>query len=208
METKKNRHERHDKSIFLVLVPHREARAKIRKEFDSLTKSGFKGAYSFPFVSPLVSLKRPLITDELKAAARSLREATGKEKINITELSLTAFPNKNEMLLFGPKLDIDTAAFAEKLAANQILKTVIEKNMFLSPAIIGACLLPENNKQQLLASIKHSASDLCEIFGFRAAAVANMYWQPLRVNAELCFKWKIGKLAWLPKEAKASKVNS
>jgi hypothetical protein len=57
--------------------------------------------------------------------------------------------------------------------------------------VIGCCLLPSKTDIALPEPPKIT---------FRAAAVANMFWKPANGG----FKWKIGKLYWLPKEDKAS----
>jgi len=171
---------------FLVLVPHRDTRGILHKE-------NISGAYTFPLVAPLASLSEPLSADELKHTARSLREITSGEKFNAADYSYTVFPSSSDnMKLFGPKLDLILPPCAFGTATEKI-------ESIFSPIVIGAYLVPKTYEQQLRAFVP-----LCEIplsnFSFRAAAIANMYWQPAQLNNEKGFKWKIGKLVWLPKK--------
>ena len=183
MKTKKNR------LNFLVLVPHRDVRGILQKE-------NISGAYTFPLVAPLVSLSKPLSADELKNIARSLREANGMDKFNLIDFTSTTFPTGDgEMELYGPSLKINIPEITSS-AAQKIKK-------LFSPLVIGTCLIPKDNKEQVhfdscgsCGSWLNSSHEI----SFRAAAVANMYWQPAQLNNEKGFKWKIGKLVWLPKK--------
>jgi len=183
MKTVKNRQK------FLVLVPHKDIRGILHKECIS-------GTYTFPLVAPLASLSKPLSADELKNMARSLREANGMDKFDLTDLTSAAFPTgDDEMELYGPCLKINIP----EITGSAVQKII---NKF-SPVIIGACLIPKDNKEQvrfgscgMCGSWLNSSSEL----SFRAAAVANMYWQPAQLNNEKGFKWKIDKLFWLPKK--------
>ena len=191
METAKK-----DKQIFLVLVPHRDIRIKLQKYSDLLYKNSLTEvsaaefpAYSFPCIAPLASLSRSLNEDELKTFARSLRETTGWEKINITEASTCPFPISEGTALFGPALDLNVSRLS--ISSSKI------KNFFF-PIIIGSCLIPKTNKQQLSGLCAFASSQ--EKTAFRAAAIANMYWKPVKLDGEIAYKWKIGKLCWLPKK--------
>jgi len=179
---------------FLVLVPHRDTRGILHKE-------NISGSYTFPLVAPLASLSKPLSADELKHTARSLREANGMDKFYLTDFTSVAFPTGDgEMELFGSCLKINILEITGS-AVQKIIK-------IFSPLVIGTCLIPKDNKEQvrfgscgMCGSWLNSSSEL----SFRAAAIANMYWQPAQLNNEKGFKWKIGKLVWLPKQLRLPK---
>ena len=189
METAKK-----DKHIFLVLVPHRDIRTELQKYYDSMFKNNLAGvlaAYSFPCVVPLAGLSKPFNTDELKNFARSLREAAQGDKFNVTEASTCAFPaGGEETALFGQGLELNNSNLLS--VSNSKIITL------LSPTIIGACLMPKNCKQQVHAGLCGSRS--YPQISFRAAAVANMFWKPINLDGGIRYKWKIGKLCWLPKK--------
>ena len=190
-----------NRQYFLVLVPHKDTCGILQKFCENLFRKGLSNVYTFPCAAPLASLTEPLSADELKQIARSLREITGGEKFNAIDYSYTVFPlSPGNMKLFGPKLDLILSPCVPGTAAEKI-------ESIFSPAVIGAFLTPETYEQQLRAFVP-----LCEIplpnFSFRAAAVANMYWQPGLLNNEKGYKWKIDKLVWLPKATKvAEKIN-
>jgi len=175
--------------VFLVLVPHRDIRLVLRNYSAALFRAGFDGAFHFPWVAPLAALSRPLNADELKRCARSIREAAGNGKITATEASRTAFPtagnNQEDCVLYGPRLDI---------AIPQDIVNAAKNPVFFTPPVIGACLLPADSGEN--ASIPAPPQ-----LSFHAAAVANMYWRPLRpyngAQQAVGYKWKIGKLCWL-----------
>jgi len=188
--------EKKSRSIYLVLVPHRDIRQKVQKYSDSLVKNSFTGIYTFPCVAPLASLSQPLNNDELKHFAHFLREATGWGKITAAETAFTPFPSgTDDMALFGPCLDINISEFftqrrrEEEGGGNYSSKIIT----LFSPIVIGTCLIPEYHKQQLRVTPWLNPLEL----SFRAAAVANMSWQPVQIDGEAAFKWKIGKLSWL-----------
>ncbi|MDR0487448.1 MAG: hypothetical protein LBG91_04300, partial [Treponema sp.] len=93
---------------FLVLVPHRDVRLKLRKWSGSLFMAGIQGAYHFPWAAPLALLTRPLDTPELKHCARILRDTAGGVKISARECSCAALPltGKDRPVIFGPRLDL------------------------------------------------------------------------------------------------------
>lgn len=164
--------------MFLVLVPHRDARLMMRKYSDALFKAGFSGAYCFPWVTPLAAASRPLTADELKNCARALRDASlaSGGKITAGEISAVSFHGE---ALFGPRLDISPNAFDCKKIAS-----------IFSPLVIGACLMPDATTLPPPPKLS-----------FRAAAVANMQWRPVQTENDsrvIGYKWKIGKLCWLP----------
>jgi len=202
METKKN------KQNFLVLVPHRDSRIILRKYSDKLLTEGISGVYTFPLAAPLAALSEPLSADELKQAARSLRENNGLHKFNLTYFTSAAFPAGNgEIDLFGPYLNINTHEIVAGSAAKKIIK-------LFTPVVIGTFLIPKDNKEQARvgtaeplargsysrSSRQNSSAEISlSCISFRAAAVANMHWQPGQLNNEKGFKWKIDRLTWLPK---------
>jgi len=170
-ETEKSR-------IFLVLVPHRDVRNELQK--NSKTIEHVSGIYNFPHVTPLALLSGSLTDNELKNTAHLMREITKNEKIYTGDTSCILFPAEN-LYLYGYQLNINISA--------DILKCEKIKEVF-SPPVIGAYLFPHS----------HTVSQKYPALGFRAAALANMYWKPFYTETgETGFKWKIGKLTWLPK---------
>jgi len=195
-----------NKKVFLVLVPHRDVRSILQKYCDETVKAGLTGVYSFPCVAPIAELSEEFTGDELKIAARSLRAATGGEKMYIGEDTNVSFPIVEEnMTLLGRNLDLN---ISPNIFGEEIKKV---KKLF-SPLIIGSWLIPKANEQQLGAenfaaksagnfAAKNASAPLREKLSFRAAATANMYWRPFQAGDEICYKWKIGKLTWLPNKA-------
>ncbi|MCL2764979.1 MAG: hypothetical protein FWD40_06830 [Treponema sp.] len=195
------------KQIFLVLVPHRDARAALKKLSESLIKSGINNIYNFPFAAPLAALLRPLSTDELKKIACSIREIKGDKKFNHNNFSSVVFPAGDEkMTLYGPRLDLqrqpDYSGCTGKIDSvfpNPVSGIFLEK-------------IPEYKaeKQYLTVQERENEYDSLTDFvlkdknelSFRPAAIANMYWQPIRQGAMTIYKWKIGKLCWLPNPGK------
>ena len=185
METKKN------KQVFLVLVPHRDIRLELQKYSDLLFKNGLTGVYTFPQVAPLASVSRSLNTDELKLVAGSLRKTAGDDKFNITEASTCAFPaGEEEMTLFGQVLELNNR--------DALSFTSTKIKYFFSQIIFGVCLIPKTHKQQARDGLCGSWSNPQN--SFRAAAIANMSWKPVKQDGEIAYMWKIGKLTWLPKK--------
>jgi hypothetical protein len=184
METQKQRTQ-----IFLVLVPHRDVRLVLRNYSADLFKAGIAGAYHFPWAAPLAVLSHPFNADELKHCARCIREAAGGDKIGTVEAA-TAFPALGQTVegcaLFGPRLDLAITPNAFGSGASKVTG-------LFSPPVIGTCLMPETSTLPPPPQLS-----------FRAAAVANMFWRPLRASAGvrsdgvIGYKWKIGKLYWLP----------
>jgi len=181
MKTENRRH----KQIFLVLVPHKDVRGELRKYGDLMIKAGLTDVYYFPHITPLASLSRALNTEELKQIAHSLRKNIGSDKILAEGDAVTAFPcGEKELSLNGPRLSI---AIPQNVFESGIKKIT---DIF-SPLIIG-CFLTKDNKKLSLEIPR-------EKIAFRAVAIANMYWRPIRLDGEICYKWKIGKLRWLPR---------
>ena len=181
---------------FLVLVPHRDTRSLLRKHGELLIKDGLTGVYLFPYAAPIAELSEMFNADELKYTAQSLRNITNGEKFSVTETETAPFPSEKEkMILLGHGLDLK---ITEKVFGEGIKKI---KNTF-TPLMIGSWLIPESDKQQIRASQTEDSISLCEKLSFRAAAVANMYWKPFKNGDEVGYKWKIGKLPWLPNKLK------
>jgi len=173
---------------FLVLVPHRDIRIELQKNCDSAINAGLANAYTFPRVTPLASLSRALEDDELKQIARSLRKKIGKNKIFLQNDAVTSFPcDEKNLTLFGPRLDIDIH--------QDFFKNVSKKINYIFPSFVIGCFLKPENNTKLNVLCENAQKKL----GFTAAAVANMHWRSLQINGEICYKWKIGKLFWLPR---------
>ena len=176
-----------DKKIFLTLVPHQDTRQELRKHSDLLLNTGITGIYPFPLAAPLAVLSKPLNPDELKQIAHGIRANIGTGKITAKETSAVTIPTgKEDMTLFGLKLDLD-------------LSEIFKINNQIIPSVIGYFLVPKTNEQQLcaFASLRDAHFQYNEL-SFRAAAIANMSWQPIQDS----FKYKIGKLCWLPRVIK------
>jgi len=173
------------KQTYLVLVPHRDIRGELRKYGDLILKAGLTDVYSFPYIAPLAALSQALNAGELKQIAHSLRKTAGSGKISAEGDAAIAFPGyEKDLSLIGPRLNI--------VIPKNVFEGGIKKiNAIFSPLVIG-CFLTKDNKKLSLEIPR-------EKLAFRAAAVANMYWRPLRLNGEICYKWKIGKLCWLPR---------
>jgi len=173
------------KQTFLVLVPHRDIRGELRKYGDLLIKAGLTDVYSFPYVAPLASLSWSLNTGELKQIANTLRDNIGSGKLSAGGDAAAVFPGyEKKLTLCGPCLDI--------VIPRNVFKCGIKKiTDIFSPLVIGCFLIKDNKKISL--EISHDK------LAFRAAAIANMYWRPLRIDGEICYEWKIGKLCWLPR---------
>jgi len=188
METKiNNKAQTGLKDNYLVLVPHRDTRIELKKHSNNLIKEGLTEVYPFPLVAPLASLKKPLESDELKKIAGSLRKAMGENIFKSSETTTINFPQDTaNMTLFGPRLDLDTSSNKWEISSDKIINLI-------KPLLIGTFLIPIG----VSASEKLDKSSYSS-FSFRAAAVANMYWQPCMINGEISYKWKIGKLFWLP----------
>ena len=193
---------------FLVLVPHNDVRVLLRKHGELLLKDGLTGVYLFPWAAPIAELSEMFNADELKYTAQSLRNITNGEKFSVTEAETASFPSEKEkMILLGHGLDLK---ITEKVFGEGIKKI---KNIF-TPLIIGSLLIPESDKQQSRASQTEDLISLCEKFSsraapreklsFRAAAVANMHWKPFKNGDEAGYRWKIGKLFWLPNKIKST----
>jgi len=187
METEKKRTYK-----FLVLVPHRDIRSELQKNCDSAVKAALKAqlaeTYTFPRVTPLASLSQALEDGELKEIARSLRKKIGKNKIFAQEDGVIHFPcDEKTFSLYGPRLDIDIQ--------QDFFKNISKKVNYCFPSFVIGCFLKTENNTKLNISCETPQ----EKMGFRAAAVANMYWRALQINGEICYKWKIGKLFWLPR---------
>jgi hypothetical protein len=188
MKTINYREGTRETKIFLVLVPHRDVRLVLRNHSAALFKAGFDGAFHFPWVAPLFALSRPFNEGELKHAARVLRDIAGKGKISAAQAAAADFPiNENGAVIFGPSLNLTIDS--ETLGASKKIKSVF------SPPVTGSLLCD--------TGFDYSAIPAPPQLSFRAAAVANMYWRPLRNHAGeqpggiIGYKWKIGKLCWL-----------
>ena len=168
----------------LALVPHRDARRILRAWSASLFSAGLCGAWSFPWVMPVATLKRPLSGGELKSLAHKLRLET-----DLAGGKFTTGPSTIAELsgnsVFGPAVNMGLSdSFFDFGDA------VMER---VSPLVIGCALCqtgapPDVNSPCL---------------SFRAAALANMCFRPLSSHNgaynDFSFEWEIGKPHWLPK---------
>ncbi|MCL2243528.1 MAG: hypothetical protein FWC03_03560 [Treponema sp.] len=193
-----NKNKKKRNAFFLALVPHRDARVLAGKYSDALIKAGLTGVYKFPCVAPAAVLPRPLCDDELKKIAFSLREDMGMGKFSVTKTSDVKFSaGTEEMTLFGPSLD-------HGLSTSMLTNDAVKIKKILSPLVIGAYLLPASHPDYSKVLAENSGQRLssvmpnCDRLEFRAAAVANMFWRPFEKGDKKGFKWKIGKLFWLP----------
>jgi len=178
------------KLTFLVLVPHKDVRGELRKCGDLMLKTGLTDVYPFPYVVPLASISQALNTEELKQIAHSLRKTAGSDKISTEGDGIISFPGyEKDLSLAGPSLNI--------AKARNVLDGIKKITAIFSQFVIGCFLTKDNKKLISLQEIPR------EKLAFRAAAVANMYWRPLQIEGEICYKWKIGKLCWLPRPQKS-----
>jgi hypothetical protein len=178
--------------IFLVLVPHRDTRLVLRNYSAALLKKGFTGAYCFPWVSPLAVLSRPLNPQELKNIANAIRKSAKDGKFNAEGMCTMPFPpEEKNSFLSGPRLDF---TIPRDLLADGI-------GNFFSQTVIGARILSDEKDMGALPCPPK--------LSFSAAAIANMVWQTVSLSAQdaksdaLGYKWKIGKLFWLPNQKRA-----
>ena len=169
------------KSIYLVLVPHRDTRLILRNYSAALFRAGFTGAFCFPWAAPLAAVSQALNNAELKNCSRALREIAGS-KICSNQSASCAFEGA---ALFGPRIDIGGLQDWLGGAAGKVTET------FPQP-VIGACLLPA-------AEAGGSALPVPPQLSFRTAALANMYWKSVDKGGAFGARWKIGNLCWLPK---------
>ena len=177
--------------FFLVLVPHRDIRAKLKEYINLPNKNCHAGIYSFPLAAPLACLSKPFNTDELKNFAHSLRKAAGENKFNVNEISACAFPaGEQEITLYGQELELNNK--------DAIFFPSSKIKYFFSKTILGAYLIPKTNKQQVCSGMCARGSN--SQTSFRAAAIANMSFKPVKLDGEIAYMWKIGKLIWLPKK--------
>jgi hypothetical protein len=190
----------------LVFIPHWDARRLLRKWSASLFSAGCEGAFSFPWVSPLAALTRPLNAEELKHCAAVLREdslADGKDgKISCGTAASLIFPPDNfcngDASIIGPllNLDVSDAAFTPGAA---------QKIAYRFPYLVaGSCLVW--GQTPLHGDAAKAPFPPVPPISFRAAAIANMSYRPLRAangggaadDGGCSFEWRIGRYCWLP----------
>ena len=206
METTKNGNgDPGEKSVyplmFAVLVPHRGFLPEIETYRRNLFAAGIEGSFSFPAVSPLALLKRPLETEELKKSAAELRRLLRNKKIaSIKQAEYNAwFDPPLRFRFFGMELELPLPAFPPETVLYYC------KHPILAPALLA----PGDNPGQ---SILDAGS---QVFSFSAAALANLTLKPVLneksadntgVTAISCFErnysfsWELGHLFWLPKK--------
>jgi hypothetical protein len=164
----------------------------MRNHCKVLLKAGLSGVYQFPLVVPLFSLSASLDDNKLKQIARIIKKSAGKKKIAVTNFSNTVFPaGKDDTVLFGYHLDLIHSLEISDNAVFGITR-------HLTPAVAGTFLISGNHINESQKRILQETP--CEKFEFRAAAVANMTWQPFTTGSDTGYKWNIGRLFWLPKK--------
>ncbi|MDR2552038.1 MAG: hypothetical protein LBD31_02580 [Treponema sp.] len=181
----------HTRFFFAVLVPHRDCLPALRAYRRSLFTAGLAGAHSFPLVSPLALVERPLGPVELKPAAAELRAAMEDKKFcagesleNMAE-EAAAFPG-GLFRFFGLRLELPFLPFPA------LLKNW--EKPFLAPAILA----PEEKAAAEAAGISPPA------LSFRAAALANLCLESAGggFDPAYSFTWNRGPLFWLPNPRK------
>lgn len=177
---------------FLVLVPHRDTVKLLRNYSRLLFGAGFSGAFSFPPAAPLALLSRPCTGEELKGAARALRQATlacGRGgKIHAGEPAAVPFPDiaggLSGLSIFGPALDLPLPDLS------------LPAMVYPFPALVLCTALVEGVCPPSRAAPPPAA------FSFRAAAAANMVLRHPEGGASpggdlYSLEWRIGRLRWL-----------
>ncbi|MDR3248058.1 MAG: hypothetical protein LBT39_04660 [Treponema sp.] len=187
-----------------VLVPHRDSRKLLRSWSAELFAAGMRGAWSFPHAAPLALLSRPLLGDELKYLAHSLRALTlaggrdGKLRSGPpASLPLTAQGLPDGFAIYGPALDITISGENFSPAAR-----TKPAEVFFRP-LLGSAVLGPADAVAISAGLRFAATTLAapppEAISFRAAAVANLRFGPLSSgDPAYSFSWEIGELYWLP----------
>jgi hypothetical protein len=183
---------------FLVLVPHRDLLKPLGEYRRRLFAAGLEGAWSFPAVVPLGVLSRPLGLEELKALARSFRDASledGRQGwFRAGDCVTGPFPPgpvSGALSLYGFPLDLP-------------LPFLGENSGDLPPGGPGDKLAYCFPRPILAAALVRQAPDGPSLpapppLAFRAAALANMVLRPLPAgDRDFSFEWRIGKPAWLP----------
>jgi hypothetical protein len=175
-------------SRFAVLIPHRDSRRLLENYRSSLFAAGCRGAYSFPVLVPLASLTRPLKPPELKALASFLREASLKNERSgkITTTAMTEVQSPGVFRFRGPALDLPPPPWS-RIASDAVYRPF--------PVLVLCAALVGSEEPELKTALPDPP-----FIAFRAAAVANMVIKALPSGAEgYSFKWRIGKLFWLPR---------
>ncbi|MCL2762294.1 MAG: hypothetical protein FWD36_03675 [Treponema sp.] len=188
----------------LVLVPHRDVRLLLRKWSAELFAAGLPGAWSFPWVAPLATLKRTLSTEELKALAKKMgtgdwglgtRDSGLKVKLITNTLrQQTTLPSPQSLVpspysLFGTELNI--------ALSDDFFEPVSEAiDCRFSQPVLGAALITHGGKAAPSFLINFDDLPPPPSISSRAAALANMSYQ---IKDDNFCEWKIGTLHWLPK---------
>jgi len=177
-----------DSIQLLVLVPHRDARGLLRAWSGSLFSEGLPGAWSFPWVTPIAALKRPLSNEELKSRALALRQIIEHSGGKIISGPSEAAVISNNVSVFGPSVNIALPDSFFDFNDDAVIRRV-------SSLVVGAALCETGSTPNV--------SRPAPVLSFRAAALANMVFRPLPSSNgaynDFSFEWEIGKLFWLPK---------
>jgi len=189
-------HENRPAQGLLVLVPHRDTRLPLRAWSKSLFATGLPGAWSFPWVTPLALLGRPLSTAELKPLAGSMREhinsCGGKIICGLPATAEIPFES-GAVSVFGPALNTELPGGFFDAAAEAVLTPV-------SPLVLGSAVVGEwgVGSGEWGIGNREDLPNLPLEVSFRAGALANMSFRPLTAGG-YSFEWDIGALCWLPK---------
>jgi hypothetical protein len=191
----------------LVLVPHRNCLSALGNYSARLFAAGFDGAHSFPRVSPLAVLSRPLEDLQLKTLASRLRDALGNAKLcgpPAVSAAVPAAPGGQDtpdppgppdFRLYGPALPLPRMPIPGLLCRWE-------------PPVLAAALLAPGD-EEIAAALERSVpgepdgsveGGIAGETAFRAAALANLSLAALDTGEPgYSFQWEIGRLFWLPK---------
>jgi hypothetical protein len=164
----------------------------------TLFAQGVCGAWSFPQVLPLAVVSKFFSGEELNTLARILRDtsiADGRDGMFCTGNAGTSLLSKSDkesgncsttVTIYGSALNTNlTDLVFSGTAAEKVLCRPF-------PSVIGTAILDKNKELPPVIPPVPQIS-------FRAAAVANMLYTPMETGDFSCsYKWKIGKLHWLP----------
>lgn len=179
-------------SRFIILIPHRDAGKLMAGYRQKLFAAGFPGAYSFPSVSPLAAVFRPLSREELKELALNIREQSRENDGKFLSMSTALvrlhdhqnIPGMGPVSFFGPLLNLpaDEKIFPPA-AEHKLLRTL------LPPILCAALIGPD----------EETPREEAPVLSFRAAALANLSVRSLESGAkDYSHEWKISSPVWLP----------
>ena len=194
----------------LALVPHRDVRLVLQRWSAALFAAGLPGAWSFPWVAPLATLKRPLAAAELKTIAKSMRKDMesgnqgsgirdrGEWFANIEGCQHIPIPDNSPQSPSDPRSPIPVPYSILGIPLNLKLsetffEPIIEAIDFhCAKPVLGAAVLDGALPDDLKGKLPEPPP-----ISFRVAALANMFY---RIENDAFFSWKIGTLHWLPRK--------